>query len=362
MSKTYLVKFKPMESYFFGGNRQFQFEARDHIKENFAPYFIRGNHFPEQATVFGSLRFLILEQVGLIRHDFNYSQEEREKMADLVGSHSFSLTTTKRAGFGKLQQLSPLFIMNDKNEKIIPMPFNLVEDNGGYRPMNLQNRPYDTNHGLIELPESEEYDPKKGYSSGYYNVTTGKAETSIFDSQVMTGNRIPKIKDGRLDNEDGLFKREVFNMKEDYCFAVYLTVDDDLNLTDGFVQMGQKATPFKVNVSKEEDTLEREIIEHFKWKTPEGMIWHYALSDQVLAGTLESDSFAIVQDRQVRQIQTDLSKQSFLKSIQLGKDFQTLHKAGSVYYGNMKNDNRITHAQLAGYNALIRIGIEGETK
>lgn len=359
MSKTYLVKFKPMESYFFGGNRQFQFEARNHIKENFAPYFIRGNHFPEQATVFGSLRFLILEQAGLIQHDFNYSQEVREKMADLVGSHSFSLTT-ERSDFGKIKHLSPLFIMNDKNEKIIPMPFNLVEDKDGYRPMNLQNRSYNTNHGLIKLPESGEYDPKKGHSSGYYNVTTGKAETSIFDSQVMTGNRIPKIKDGRLDNEDGLFKREVFNMKEDYCFAVYLTVDDDLNLEDGFVQMGQKATLFKVSVSEEEDTLEKEIIEHFKRKTPEGMIWHYALSDQVLAGTLEFDSFAIVQDRQVRQIQTDLSQESFLKSIKLRKDFQTLHKAGSAYYGNMKHDNRHNHAQLAGYNVLIRI--EGETK
>lgn len=360
MSKTYRVTFTPLEAYFFGGNRQFQFKKRENYSEDdFSPYFIKGNPLPEQSTIFGSLRYLILEQAGLIKKDFNYSADERKAMAELVGTASFSLLV-ERQSFGKIQKISPLFFLKNNKEKIIPTPFNLVQENDRYRPMKLQDQPVQTTYGDLHLPAESEYDPKQGYRTGYYNLQTGQEEKEIYKTVVVTGNRIPDRSQPVVDNTDGLFKREVYHLEEDYQFATYVTVADDLVLRNGFVQMGQKASLFKVEVKEEEDNLAECVRSHLASITPQGVSWHYALSDQVVTGLLRSSVFSIVEDRQVRQIQTNLSGNTFTKRVSLQSEYHTLQKAGSCYYGEIKEDNRILHTDIAGYNVLIEI--KGEKK
>ncbi|HEM3702812.1 TPA: hypothetical protein U1D11_001330 [Streptococcus suis] len=355
MSKTYLVTFTPLEAYFFGGNRQFQFKNRENYSEDdFSPYFIKGNPLPEQSTIFGSLRYLILEQAGLIKKDFNYSADERKAMEEFVGTASFSLLV-ERESFGKIQRISPLFFLKNNKEKIIPTPFNFVEENDRYRPMKLQDRPVQTTYGKLYLPVEGAYDPKQGYRTGYYNLQTGREEEKIYKTVVVTGNRIPDRSQSVVDNKDGLFKREVYHLQDGYRFATYVTVEDDLVLKNGFVQMGQKASIFKVEVTEEEDNLAESVRSHLASITPQGVTWHYALSDQVVTGLLRTSDFSIVEDRQVRQIQTNLNGNTFTKRISLQSEYHNLQKAGSCYYGEIQEDNRVNYATVAGYNVLIEI-------
>ena len=89
----YLVTFRPLGDYSFGSDRHFSFVGRNNYsKDEYAPYFIRTNSVPEQSTVFGMIRYLILVSNGIqLNQDFQYDENTRDKIKALIGEKSFSL-------------------------------------------------------------------------------------------------------------------------------------------------------------------------------------------------------------------------------------------------------------------------------
>lgn len=149
---------------------------------------------------------------------------------------------------------------------------------------------------------------------------------------------------------DRLFKREVHQLQKDYEFAVYVKVKDNFILKDGIVPMGQKGTLFKVSVEESEDNLESEITEHFQKYTLQGQTWQYCLSDVCLLDDVKS--FAILEEKLVRQLHTDLSENR-LKGLDL-QGTSLLYKAGSVFYGDDAISVKIG-LEPAGYNTIYKI-------
>lgn len=422
----YLVTFRPLGDYSFGSDRRFSFVGKNNYSEDeYAPYFIRTNRVPEQSTVFGMIRYLILVSNGIdLKQDFQYDENTRDKIKALIGEKSFSLNGGVQ-DFGKLEKISPIFlrkICKNSEEIVIPNPFNNKQGKEGieqFEPMILEKEfPLSTSFGEIALPKSKEYNPKEGYGDGYYNINTGRLETieDIFRTKVVTGvrrvtqNDLVKLKQNLLDlcklfvnatmkqkqevsnldkninlsltefindfmnllekynkeeknnfqeeleklsknyDADRLFKREVHQLQKAYEFAVYVKVKDDITLKDSIVPMGQKGTLFKVSVKESKDNLESEITEHFQKHTPQGQTWQYCLSDVCLVGDVRS--FAILEEKLVRQLHTDL-KENRLKGLDL-QGSSLLYKAGSVFYG----DNAIsvkTGLEPAGYNTIYKI-------
>ena len=417
----YLVTFKPLGDYSFGSDRRFSFVGRNNYsKDEYAPYFIRTNSVPEQSTVFGMMRYLILVSNGIqLKQDFQYDENTRDKIKALIGEKSFSLNGGVQS-FGKLEKISPIFLRKNSKEIVIPNPFNNKqgrEGNSQFAPIILEEEiTLPTSFGEIALPKSKEYNPKEGHGDGYYNINTGHLEAAedIFSTKVATGvrrvtqNDLGKLKQNlrelcksfvneemkqevsNLDRNsnlsltefindfidwlekynkgekthfqeeleklsqnfdaDRLFKREVHQLQKDYEFAVYVTVEKGVQLTDGLVSMGQKGSLFKVSVQESEDNLESEITKHFQKHTPKGQTWHYCLSDVCLLNDVTA--FAILEEKLVRQLHTDLSKNR-LKGLDL-QGSSLLYKAGSVFYG----DNAIsvkTGLEPAGYNTIYKI-------
>ena len=370
----YLVTFKPLGDYSFGSDRHFSFVGRNNYsKDEYAPYFIRTNSVPEQSTVFGMIRYLILVSNRIrLKQDFQYDEDTRDKMKALIGEKSFSLNGSVQH-FGKLEKISPIFLRKNSEEIVIPNPFNNKQGKEGidqFEPMALEEEiTVSTSFGEIALPKSKEYNPKEGYGSGYYNINTGHLETieDIFMTKVVTGVRcvtqkdLKKLKQNIPDRNsnlsstenfdaDRLFKREVHQLQKDYEFAVYVKVKDGTILKDSIVPMGQKGTLFKVSVEESKDNLESEITEHFQKHTPQGQTWQYCLSDVCLVDDVQS--FAILEEKLVRQLHTDLSKNR-LKGLDL-QGTSLLYKAGSVFYG----DNAISlkiGLEPAGYNTIYKI-------
>lgn len=416
----YLVTFKPLGDYSFGSDRHFSFVGRNNYsKDEYAPYFIRTNSVPEQSTVFGMIRYLILVSNGIqLNQDFQYDDDTRDNMKDLIGKKSFSLNGGVR-DFGKLEKISPIFLLKKSEEIVIPNPFNNKQGKEGieqFAPMILEEIKVSTSFGEIALPKSKEYNPKEGYRDGYYNINTGHLEAieDIFMTKVATGvrrvtqndlgnlkinirdlcklfvNEDMKQEVPELDRKsnlsltefindfmdlldehnkgeknhfqeelekliknfdaDRLFKREVHQLHKGYEFAVYVKVNGDITLKDSIVPMGQKGTLFKVSVQESEDNLENEITEHFQKHTPQGQTWQYCLSDVCLVDDVQS--FAILEEKLVRQLHTDLSKNR-LKGLDL-QGTSLLYKAGSVFYGDDAISLKIG-LEPAGYNTIYKI-------
>ena len=417
----YLVTFKPLGDYSFGSDRRFSFVGRNNYsKDEYAPYFIRTNPVPEQSTVFGMIRYLILVSNGIqLNQDFKYDKSTRNKIEDLIGKKSFSLNGGVR-DFGKLEKISPIFLLKNSEKIVIPNPFNNKQGKEGieqFAPMLLEEKiKVSTSFGKIALPKSKEYSPKEGYGDGYYNIDTGHLEAveDIFRTKVATGvrrvtqndlqelkkniqalcklfvNEDMKQEDSSLDRNsnlsltefitnfmdllekynkeeknhfqeelekllknydaDRLFKREVHQLHKGYEFAVYVKVNGNITLKDSIVPMGQKGTLFKVSVQESEDNLESDITEHFQKHTPQGQTWQYCLSDVCLLDDVQS--FAILEEKLVRQLHTDLSKNR-LKGLDL-QGTSLLYKAGSVFYGDDAISVK-TGLEPAGYNTIYKI-------
>lgn len=416
----YLVTFKPLGDYSFGSDRRFSFVGKNNYsKDEYAPYFIRTNRVPEQSTVFGMIRYLILVSNGIpLKQDFQYDDDTRDNMKALIGKKSFSLNGGVR-DFGKLEKISPIFLRKNSEEIVIPNPFNNKQGKEGieqFAPMILEEIKVSTSFGEIALPKSKEYNPKEGYGNGYYNINIGCLEAieDIFMTKVATGVRrvtqndlqelkkniqvlcksfvndvmkqeVPKLdrnnnlsltefindfmdllekhnkkKKNHFQEElekliknfdaDRLFKREVHQLQKDYEFAIYVKVKDGIILKDGIVPMGQKGTLFKVSVEESENNLKRKITEHFQKHTLQGQTWQYCLSDVCLVDDVQN--FAILEEKLVRQLHTDLSKNR-LKGLDL-QGSSLLYKAGSVFYGDDAISVK-TGLEPAGYNTIYKI-------
>ena len=417
----YLVTFRPLGDYSFGSDRRFSFVGKNNYSEDeYAPYFIRTNRVPEQSTVFGMIRYLILVSNGIdLKQDFQYDENTRDKIKALIGEKSFSLNGGVQS-FGKLEKISPIFLRKNSKEVVIPNPFNNKQGREGIaqlEPMILEEEiTLPTSFGEIALPKSKEYNPKEGHGDGYYNINTGRLETTedIFRTKVATGvrrvtqNDLQNLKKNIRDlcksfvNEDmkqevssldrnsnlsltefindfmdllekynkeeknhfqeklekltrnfdadRLFKREVHQLQKDYEFAVYVTMEKGVQLTDGLVSMGQKGSLFKVSVQESEDNLESEITEHFQKHTPQGQTWQYCLSDVCLLDDVKD--FAILEEKLVHQLLTDLSKNR-LRGLDL-QGSSLLYKAGSVFYGDDAISVK-TGLEPAGYNTIYKI-------
>ena len=417
----YLVTFRPLGDYSFGSDRRFSFVGKNNYSEDeYAPYFIRTNRVPEQSTVFGMIRYLILVSNGIeLKQDFHYDENTRDKIKALIGEKSFSLNGGVQS-FGKLEKISPIFLRKNSKEVVIPNPFNNKQGREGidqFEPIILEEEiTLPTSFGEIALPKSKEYNPKEGHGDGYYNINTGHLEAAedIFSTKVATGvrrvtqNDLGKLKQNlrelcksfvneemkqevfNLDKNsnlsltefindfidwlekynkgekthfqeeleklsqnfdaDRLFKREVHQLQKDYEFAVYVTVEKGVQLTDGLVSMGQKGSLFKVSVQESEDNLESEITKHFQKHTPKGQTWQYCLSDVCLLDDVKG--FAILEEKLVRQLHTDLSKNR-LRGLDL-QGSSLLYKAGSVFYGDDAISVK-TGLEPAGYNTIYKI-------
>ena len=417
----YLVTFRPLGDYSFGSDRRFSFVGKNNYSEDeYAPYFIRTNRVPEQSTVFGMIRYLILVSNGIqLNQDFKYDKSTRNKIEDLIGKKSFSLNGGVR-DFGKLEKISPIFLLKNSEKIVIPNPFNNKQGKEGieqFAPMILEEEiKVSTSFGEISLPKTKEYNPKEGYGNGYYNINTGYLEAieDIFMTKVATGVRrvtqkdLQKLKQNIQDlcklfvndamrqkvsnldrnsnlsltefindfmdlldehnkgeknhfqeelekliktfDADHLFKREVHQLQKDYEFAVYVKVKGDITLKNSIVPMGQKGTLFKVSVKKSKDNLKSEITEHFQKHTPQGQTWQYCLSDVCLVDDVMG--FAILEEKLVRQLHTDLSKNR-LRGLDL-QGSSLLYKAGSVFYGDDAISVK-TGLEPAGYNTIYKI-------
>jgi len=346
----YFVKMTPLEPYSFGNEQNFEYPGDN--KTGKESYYVCSNNMPEQTTVLGMIRYLVLQNEGILKTSFNYTKEEREQMKKCIGTDSFSFQREEKQDFGFIKNISSIFIVNSADEILIRNPFNNTSKEQGYTPMIMEDN-VETSAGAIALPCKGEYDTKKGVKKGFINLATKEilSDDKLFETHIITGNRKSKINGS---DEDGFFKREIKTLKDSYSFAVYVEAERLPAKAIGY--MGKKKSSFLVEATEGTDTELEPRVENC-FKEADGN-WYYALSDVILRETPVYVDFCIVEEKYQRNLETIYSEEKYIKKTRKSPVRFSLIQSGSVFYKKcdlyVENENY----KQVGYNRIVRLGGE----
>ena len=343
----YLVKMTPIGQYSFGNEQGFKYPGETETgKES---YLVRSEEIPEQTTILGLLRYLVLQSQGFLKTDFHYTPEQQKKMEKYIGARSFSFQTKEIQDFGYIQKISPVFLVNEKEEILIRNPYHNKASKKGYEPIQMEEEIIETSAGKIIMPKIGEYNAKNGYANGYYNLTTGDIEQDLFKTYLMSGNRKNDRKDS---DKECYFKRELKTLKEGYSFAVFADVTELPANTIAY--MGKKKSVFLVESKEVQNINLKEMVEAcFKSSND---VWYYALSDLMIEQSVKYDTFCIVEQKYQRNLETVYKEQNHLQKLKKSEIRYNLIQRGSVFYQNCNlNLSNPNHTKI-GYNKIAKLG------
>lgn len=358
--KTYLARLTSKESFTFSTDQKSAYKKDDENRTGKESYYVDSCFLPEQTTVWGAMRYLLLEQAGLLRTDFSYNEKNEEAIIDLIGKDSFKFTA-KGQSFGKLESISPVFITKKDGEELqylVPNPF-ANKGKESLSTIKMSDNLYYTEMGKMKLPVKGEYDVKRGISKGFLNVDTGKVELQedIFTETLSTN--IKKNESGKLVKRDtktgNLFRKKGFVLNAGYAISFFITVNDSISLKDGYMVMGQGKNIFSIKFIQRDDDLEEKITGLCNDKDDE---WYYALSDIAFDGNIEYKGYSIIQTRAIRNIVTGRysEKNKYNNRFSRSQHRYYLIEKGSAFFEKHPELKYNENATRLGYNRIHKIG------
>lgn len=399
-TRYYRCCFTPVGGYFFGGEKNFPFGPQSLAEKK--EYYIRSEDLPSQATIFGAIRFMLLDRAGLLDNGpaarAAADPAFREKQDRLIGREGFSMSAKDaRSEYGILKGISPLFLYDRRNDKkMVPAPLNhhvkadssmpdpiepkepLPEDNSQaahhetYAPLHIKKL-----EGVLTDQEEtylpEDFRAKSGLTDGFLILDgTGTLVKRKDVIGIMTQTRI-----ARGLEEGGLFKMDRKYLKDGYSFCVMAKVDvpEDNGTPDGshmpfygqgivFMGMGRSVFRYEVTESDRDQYQELEkAIEKIRMTDMDDISVYYAASDCYMGKGVRPDSmFWILQKKDLRTLKRQDGK-DYQSSMKKSRLYQMI-RAGSVFY--VRKDEGAERKFLSqfnypglrqiGFNHIIRTG------
>lgn len=349
----YLIKLTPLEPYFFGGERTFGF---DMAKGQVQKYYIVSEKVPSQTTLFGTLRYIILSQKNAL-----IGGDDAANAANYVGAESFSFDKAlknKNQGFGKINSISPLFLIQG-DKWLIPTPYNhnpgdKNAPNEKYTPFTMTELPVASGDGFTIYPE--DFKTKNGYGGGYTSLSdlTIIKDDDIFKTDVRTGINSHRTEDTSkgIEDDGSFFKKERIMLEKDYSFAFIAELKEEMECLPGIVFMGQDKSPFRYEIKETAEDLTKCVEEAFKGVNYNTL--QYALSDimPVSEQFLPKEAklkYYIADTKVLRNLETEnYSAKEYHARLKKSPKLYKLMRAGSVFF---------TENKLYENEALKKIGL-----
>jgi len=309
------------EPFLFGGDTTFgQYADKEE-----GSYIVNSTNYPQQSAVLGMLRREFMVQAGYLTRkrqgEWVDVGEKKEIAEALVGREKFDMQKRERQEFGTIEQISPIFLMQNGKRYI--------------KKVAIDNYIYQD--GLLKKSSPKDkddfyYRDKDTMYDNYVSLDADEVleEEKIWESVEQIGNK----KGGA---ENSLFKKSSYILKDGFKFAFYLECKDELK--ESIVMLGADRSSFKMELVESNDNLEYESREYIT-----------LLSDAYVPQPLEC-AFAITSEIAFRNLQSDKHfkrKNEFKKSKRL-----FLYEKGSVIFDptealmrSLNNEN----LQQIGYN------------
>lgn len=295
MSKKALVTFFSLDPYLFGSELT-------HGNGDGANYFSKGNPLPQQTTMCGMLRHLLLE-CGFSR-----------------GLNSFTPGDPKLNDYGDLLGLSPLFL-TDGNDFFLREAIDRHDDRSPFELSGATTNEwtlFDADpSGWQNARRWQGLQPKDNLADCWVSPKgTVKKPDEIFKIYIRPGIPKQELRRPRA-NGPGLFKQQLYRLAQGWKFCVlaeFATGVDLAKLNGSSLPVGAEKTVFYISVVQDERTLEQ-IFQPAKMfytekipKEPRLVLTSDAwVSDEVWLHTVA----AVTETTDFRHIQTHANVQSF---------------------------------------------------
>lgn len=316
-----------MGKFFFGGDMTFTVNGKD---TDFTSYIIRSNKLPQQTSLLGMLRFLVLRNDKEVFDNSSQSITDRKGATALIGAKSFEMSGSE-GSFGVIKNISPCFIQAKvENDKWVTLS---LESKDAKLKVDFSESTKAVLNGVeVDIPQTD-YNPKESHKTSYNtkgcNLTIKESE--IFVEDISNGiNR--DIHTGKTEN-NALFKQVSYRMKEGFRFAFYAEVDLDklMDYNGQVVSVGADNSQFVIGIKNCEQQEEKE---------PRGNVVTLLSPAYLTKLDLLSVRFAITETIPFRCMKTETNDvESYNKRNQIYgySEKLSLYDTGSVFYFNLNS-------------------------
>ncbi|MFN0200548.1 MAG: type III-B CRISPR module-associated Cmr3 family protein [Bacteroidia bacterium] len=245
-TKTYLITFTPHQLYFFGSEQNFGMGDDKN-------YFARSNYFPQQTTLLGALRYLLLAQNGFLVTGSSHGKLPAQNanginVVDLIGQQSFHGIAQD---FGQILQLSPLFLCHQAQGVYLQAPINHAHPLSRKRKNGISYLAGQTTEANWQL--ENEYDPKNGFSPLYLNNVGDTACNSIFKEHFQVGIEKVVNAKSKKEKEEAFYKQVFYRLRADFSFGMYVEMKQDFayQFQDTHLHLGAEKCLFQVRIAEQ---------------------------------------------------------------------------------------------------------------
>lgn len=335
-----------MGKFFFGGDMTFMVNGKE---TDYTSYIIRSNKFPQQTSLLGMLRFLVLRNDEVVFDNSSQSIVDRDKATTLIGAKSFEMSGSK-GSFGVIKTISPCFVQAKKeNDDWTTFSFEAKDTN---LKVDFSESTKAVLNGVeVDIPKTD-YNPKEYHETTYNSKGCNRTikESDIFKEDISNGiNR--DIHTGKTDN-NALFKQVSYRMSEGFRFAFYAEVDlDKIVEYDGqIVSVGADNSQFVIGISECKQQKEEET---------KGNVVTLLSPAYLTTEDLSSVRFAITDTIPFKCMKTKTKNvESYNKRNQINdySEKLTLYAAGSVFYFMSESDASTFANNLKAHADFYQIG------
>lgn len=381
MSKRYKVTLTPLNRFYFGGETSFLIEGEEFDNSN-SSYIIASACFPQQTSLLGMLRFLILSNNSDIFANGKIS--DKAKAEERIGKRSFAIGGDQ--DFGKIERLSPCFlqIMTKKGDQSVsslfyPAPADIafsIDFIEAQRKIILDtvvgNFLFVNGSKVGKMPVITGYDAKKGVTRRYVGESGVLKEADIFKEDVRIGIR-RNNKTGKT--EENAFYKQIFyrfadhingeKVEVSFTFEVVLK-EENVIPPEAIVELGGDSSKFRL---KAELIGEAEDGQEFAMNLPP-LYWGNNKCSCFSKVVLLSDAymerpdclFDISETKPFRFLKTDVNITEHYNAFGKSKAFPSksgkcnLYQNGSVFYFNNKNQQDDFERKIKACPEFARIG------
>lgn len=372
--KEYLCTLQPLEPYFLGGERNFHFGPVE--KESKADYYLISEDVPQQSSIFGMLRFLLLEKAGMLDARYYGSDagkrqaasrrhgEIQEQQAALIGREGFSADRKDApTDYGKLYSISPLFLAHEADDGLhllIRTPLNHRVKESAYHPFSMKGG-FCTDLGEDTLLPAD-YVAKDELADSYLDLSDGSIlqKSGIFEEDERT--RI-----GRGLDEKGYFKMRFKMLRKGFRFVFFCRAEAGAlpEASTAFLGQGKSTFAFRAQEAGSpcfSDAIRR--IQGLPGSGREHIAVYCAVSDVFLDLTRalqEKLAYSIIETRSFRSLIETGKAETYVTSRKKSQLYQLI-RAGSVFYVRdadaeaFENAFRMPGLRQAGFNCIETLG------
>lgn len=338
MSQSYRICLTPLEDYFFGNERTFRYGDRN--PSIGGDYFVVSERYPSQTTLFGVLRYLMLEKRT---SDYRLSQEDIRR----IGESSFYYQ--EGATFGLIESISPLYFFKDQVH-YIPVPKDHYGREDYYCPMTLDES---------NLPENFS---GKHYHTDYLVAVSGdKGQIGTLIPYNTVFQSVTRIGINRKAEVDGFFKKQYWNL-QGFQFVYYAKLKEPISFTPcPVVCMGYGKSAFGVTIEAVDAFFTPKELSALISRDTYVAVSDLYVTEQELLQLTDSCRYKITDFREVRGFRTNYSggTGSHRQRYQKSETLYRLISAGSVFKCHPDKNIEIHNcANVAGMNVIVK----GESK